>query len=357
MSQMLGFDAKAARITWTVIVVLVLVYLVYLVRSTLFIFVIALLLAHLLSPLVDLIDRFLPTSRKRTRTPALALAYIIFVGAVVLVGVQFGSVAVQQAKALGTSFPPMIQSAITSWQNTNTGIESLDSLKQQAMDGLKDNLGKMASQLPEASVKIVSVVSNLIYLVIIPVLSFFFLKDGREMSRQILELVDVGPGRAMLDDVLADIHLLLAHYMRALMVLSTASFTAYGIFFAILGIPYGVLLAAMGGMLEFIPMIGPLVAGLIIVLVAGVTTGHVLVVVIYLIAYRMFNDYVLSPHLMHRGVAIHPLLALFGVFAGAEIAGIAGTFLSVPVLAMVRVVYLRIYKARLAARGAVSGFE
>jgi predicted PurR-regulated permease PerM len=49
---------------------------------------------------------------------------------------------------------------------------------------------------------------------------------------------------------------------------------------------------------------------------------------------------------MEKGVAIHPLLVLFGVFAGAEIAGIPGTFLSVPVLAMARIVYLRIRKAR-----------
>jgi len=49
-------------------------------------------------------------------------------------------------------------------------------------------------------------------------------------------------------------------------------------------------------------------------------------------------------------VELHPLVVLFGVFAGAEIAGIAGTFLSVPVLALARIVYLRIRKGRLAAR-------
>ena len=67
---------------------------------------------------------------------------------------------------------------------------------------------------------------------------------------------------------------------------------------------------------------------------------------IFLLAYRMFQDYVLSPHLMGQGVEVHPLLVLFGVFAGAEVAGVAGTFLSVPVLALVRILYLRIRKAR-----------
>jgi predicted PurR-regulated permease PerM len=58
---------------------------------------------------------------------------------------------------------------------------------------------------------------------------------------------------------------------------------------------------------------------------------------------------------MGQGVELHPLLVLFGVFAGAEVAGIAGTFLSVPVLALARIVYVRIRKARLSAHPAPAG--
>ena len=71
--------------------------------------------------------------------------------------------------------------------------------------------------------------------------------------------------------------------------------------------------------------------------------------IIFLLAYRMFQDYILSPHLMGQGVEVHPLLVLFGVFAGAEVAGIPGTFLSVPILALVRILYLRMRKSRLAS--------
>ena len=64
---MLGIDQSAARYTWTAPLVLLLLYLIYLVRSTLFIFILALLFAYLLSPLVNLLDRALPA--RRTRTP------------------------------------------------------------------------------------------------------------------------------------------------------------------------------------------------------------------------------------------------------------------------------------------------
>jgi predicted PurR-regulated permease PerM len=103
-------------------------------------------------------------------------------------------------------------------------------------------------------------------------------------------------------------------------------------------------------MLEFIPMIGPLTASVLILLVVGVAGSHVLTVLIFLPIYRIFQDSVLSPHLMEKGVELHPLLVLFGVFAGAEIAGVPGTFLSVPVLALLRILYLRIRKARLSTQ-------
>ncbi len=354
---MLGYDSKAARCTWTVAIVLALIYLVYLVRATLFIFVLALLFAHLLSPLVNLIDRLLPNRKTPTRTPALALAYILLVGAVVALAVQFGSVAVEQAKALAQSFPPMIKGAVASWQNARTGIDSLDALKQQAMDGLQSKLSDVISELPSAGMRIVSVVSNLIYLIIIPVLAFLFLNDAGTLRQDMLDLVPDGPRRALFRDVIADVHVLLARYMRALVVLSGAAATAYGIFFAIVGVPYGVALALIGGLLEFIPMIGPLVAVVSIVLVTGITTGHWVAVIVFTLAYRMVQDYVISPHLMEHGISIHPLLVLFGVFAGAEIAGIPGTFLSVPALAAARIIYLRVRKAKetRAAEGAGGG--
>jgi predicted PurR-regulated permease PerM len=118
--------------------------------------------------------------------------------------------------------------------------------------------------------------------------------------------------------------------------------------------PYAILLAAVGGLLEFIPMLGPVTAIALILIVASLAGVNLVPIVVFVVLFRVVQDYVVSPHLMGRGVQLHPLLVLFGVFAGAEIAGIQGTFLSVPVLAMVRIVYLRIRKARLSARQATA---
>jgi predicted PurR-regulated permease PerM len=343
---MLGFDRKAARSTWTAIAVVLAIWLVYLVRSTLFVFVVAVLFAYLLSPLVDLLDRALPS---RTRTGALALAYIIFLATVVVIVMQVGATVAVQAKAFQQDLPKRI----AQFEAPNPKLpESVNHFKAQLIERIRTQLAEgesaMVATVARAGFKFITVAGDLLHIVIVPVLAFFFLKEGRAIRENVLGLVEDGPRRSLLDDILADLHLLLAHYMRALVVLSVATFVAYGVFFGIVGVPYGVLLAVIAAVLEFIPMIGPLSAGVVIVLVSAVSDSHALSVLIFLLVYRMFQDYVLQPHLMGQGVEVHPLLVLFGVFAGGEVAGIAGTFLSVPLIALARIIYLRIRKARMA---------
>jgi len=346
---MLGIDRRAAQYTWTAALVLLLLWLLYQARTTLFVFIVALLFAYLLAPLVNVIDRLLPGSR--TRTPALGVAYLIFIGTLYIAVTQIGARIFEQANSFGKSVPALLGS----WQQpSKTASPAVNSFKahviQRVQEQVSKSSGDIVAEIPRAGAKILSVASNLIFVVIVPILGFFFLKDGRALVRQFVEMVEDGPRRALLDDLLADTSLLLAHYMRAILLLSLAAFTAYSIFFTILGIPYSFLLAALAGTLEFIPMIGPLTAGALILIVTGVSGGPLLSALVFLIVYRLIQDYVLSPQLMGAGVELHPLFILFGVFAGAEIAGVPGAFLSVPLLAIVRIFYRRVSQVRLLAR-------
>lgn len=342
---MLGIDQRVARYVWTAAIVAIGLCTVYLLRRTLFIFIVALLFAYLLSPLVNLLDRALPG---RTRTPALALAYIIFVGAVVLLGQQIGSRVAKQATQFAKVFPSML----ANWEKPAAKVPpEINSLKAQLVEKTRQQIAESSNRILTAVASAgFTVAGDLLFVVIVPILAFFFLKDGKAIRDHILDLADEGPKRVLLDDLMADTHLLLAHYMRALVLLCLAAFTAYSLAFSIMGVPFAVLLAVVGGLLEFIPMLGPLTAGVLIVIVGAVSGSSVLAMIVFLLAYRVFQDYILSPHLMGQGVELHPLLVLFGVFGGAEVAGIAGTFLSVPVLAVARIVYVRMRKARLAAR-------
>ena len=78
-------------------------------------------------------------------------------------------------------------------------------------------------------------------------------------------------------------------------------------------------------------------------MVVAVLTGysHWAAVLLFLIVWRLIQDYVISPRIMGVSVELHPLAALFGILAGGEIAGILGVYLSIPVMASLRIVWRR----------------
>jgi len=332
---LLGTDPKAARYTWTAALVLLALGVVYLIREVLIVFVIALLIAYLLYPLMDLIDRHLPS---KTRTPALAITFILTIGILAGFGVSVGSVVANQAANLAAQAPNFLDRIR---QYPASGSPIVAWIEGQ----LRQHYGDVAVVVPRIALSVLSASRNLIYLGIIPILSFLMMRDGRATLNSFLEMLD--SGNAAAKDTLADIHELLLLYMRALLFLCCATFISFSIVLSIMRVPYAILLAAIAFPLEFIPLVGPLTAAVIIIAVSVVSGyAHVWWVVIFLGVYRIFQDYGLSPRLMSKGVELHPLMIIFGVLAGGEIGGIAGIFLSIPALALIRLLYHRVKKVK-----------
>ncbi|MGA2261159.1 MAG: AI-2E family transporter [Acidobacteriota bacterium] len=339
-----GLDRRAASYTWTVLFILLLLAVVYLIRETLFVFALALLFAYLLRPLVYYLDRRLPG---RSRAPALAIVYLSIVGLLVAVGIAVGSRVVLEANALATRIPELLSRLEKPAELIAS--PSLPTLKETVISSLQKQLVEhsrdLLSLLPNMALGFLSHAGSLIYIVLVPILGFFLLKDGPEFRKSILEMLAEGSRRDEIEEIAADVHLLLAQYMRALVLLAAVAFVAYGLFFSLIGVPYGILLAAIAFFLEFIPLVGPLVAAVAILMVAGLSGfQHLLWILVFLAVFRIFQDYVLSPHLLSKGAKLQPVMVIFGILAGGQIAGIPGIFLSVPVLAILRIIYRQLKK-------------
>jgi predicted PurR-regulated permease PerM len=336
---LLGLDRRAARYTWTAIVVLLAVGLLYLIRDTLFIFFVALLFAYLLWPLVKVLDRRLPG---RSKVLALTFVYLALVLFLFIVGIALGSRVVHEANTLAARLPDLLSKLEPpTAPAVSPSAQTLKSTVTSTVQGqLANHSRELLALLPNAALGVISRAGSLIFIVLVPILSFFFLKDGRVMRSSVLGFLAEGSRRDTVQRIAADLHLLLAQYMRALVLLGVVASLAYGLFFLVMGVPYGILLAAVAFPLEFVPMVGPLAGAVIVLLVAGLSgSHHLLAIFAFLVAFRFFQDYVVSPHLLSAGMKLHPLLVIFGVLAGGSIAGIAGCFLSVPVLATLRIVY------------------
>jgi len=215
-------------------------------------------------------------------------------------------------------------------------------------------LNRIATNLQESVVpflqqtgsRVLTGLGAMLPIILIPILAFFFLKDARAIRGSLVCLIDKGPNRTMLDRILDDIHDVLRNYIRALVLLSIASFCAWAIFLSVLRYPYELLLAGVSAVLEFIPVIGPAAALAVLLAVCLVTgTGGLLWIVIFWTSFRVLQDYVLSPYLMSTGIEIHPLLVLFGVLAGEALGGVPGMFFSVPLIAILRLIFVRMRTA------------
>lgn len=335
---MLGIDARVARYTWTVLLILLLIGMIYLIRETLFIFVVALLFSYLLWPLVNFLDRRLPG---RSKLPSLAVVYLLLIGVLVAVGVEVGSIIAVQAQELASKAPELLSKLEQPIAGQGIGIKIISEIQQQLAAHSRD----LIYPISNAVLSVVSHAEILIFIVLVPILSFFFLKDGRALLSSILNSVREGSSRDVVKDIANDLHLLLAQYMRSLVLLGLAASIAYATFFSIIKLPYGLLLGAFAFFFEFVPIVGPLTSSVIILLVAGLSGfGHLLWIALFIVAFRVFQDYVLSPMLMSAGTELHPMVVMFGVLAGSQLAGIPGAFLSVPVLATLRIVYRQLQK-------------
>lgn len=347
---MLGIDPKTARATWTVLLILLLVAVLYEVRHTLLIFVLALFFAYMLSPLVNAVMRFLP-KRPSSTVAALAVVYIVLIAVVASAGTVFFSRVMEEGANFARGLPTYIQTKQELFHNWPLPAWLLP-VRTHVEESLREKTAELATEaLPmaqELGRHAFSVLGSVGFLVLVPILSFFFLMDAAQIRENVLSSMLAESYRHFLEGLVDDLNLLLAQYIRALLLLSAATLVVYSISFGLMGVPYVALLAGICCLLEFIPVIGPL-SGAVITILVALFTGHanlLLPLILFFIIYRLFQDYVLSPYLMSSGVEVHPLLVIFGALAGEQLGGVAGMFLSVPIIAALRVVMVRATRAR-----------
>ncbi len=335
--MMMGLDKKALKVSWTIFLFALFLAIFWTIRSTLVVFAAAIFFAYMLSPLVGLVERFI----KKRRTLALAIVYCAFIGFLVLIGFQLIPVLAEQAVSLATRLPGLVSSGNLAKLPLPSFLEPMREQVIPVLSRTATNLEtSVVPFLRDAGSKLLSGLGALLPIILIPILAFFFLKDARTMRRALLSTLEDPDDTRTFNRILIGIHAVLRNYIRALVMLAVASFTAWAIFLSVFNYPYELLLAGVSGVLEFIPVVGP--AGALVVLMAvciATGSGGLLWILVFWAAFRLFQDYVLQPYLMSSGIEMHPLLVLFGVLAGEALGGIPGMFFSVPVLAISKVIY------------------
>ncbi len=335
---------------WVAITLLVLFaavtvgYVVSSLRLLLFFVALSVLLAYLIDPLVGLIrrpfqsrhlERFMP------RPLAIVIAFAIVLSVVGLAVSYIAPRAVEQAKDFGASIPSYATSLRQAINDMNRRFDRLR-VPEEVQTRINDQLVAVGEQITTTAGSFVF--STLIYLpwlIIVPILTFFMLKDGDLIRISTLRMFPPGRWRERAGLVLSDISNTLAAYTRAMLVSSVFIGTICSIGFYIIGMRYALLLGILAGIFEFVPLLGPLTIGVISTAVAalGSDPQRGIWVAIFLIVLRIFHDYVSYPRIVRGGLHLHPLLIILSILAGEQIAGITGVFLAIPIVAIFTVMY------------------
>jgi predicted PurR-regulated permease PerM len=342
---------------WVAVLVLVIYYIFETVRwvfyaltGVLLVIVLAIFFAYLISPLIELVRKGLATNTRQgetrllPRTAAIAIIYIAIFGSLGLgtwvLTPQLG----RQMEELAQQAPGYLTNARERAKRLNSVFEQLNlppSVRETANKAVSDAIGDVGKYITgEGFTSAINVLGYLPYVVLIPILAFFFLKDADSFRRSALKMLPQGRIRWRGDELFQDINSTLAAYIRAQLISCLLIGSICTIAFYIIGLRYALVLGLVAGMLEFIPLLGPVVVAVLAGTVAGFDSGtKAFAVLIFLGVLRIVQDYVLYPRIIGSGIHLHPLAIILAILAGHELAGVAGIFLAIPVIAVLTVTY------------------
>lgn len=306
--------------------------LAYVARDVFPPFVIGAVIAYLLHPAVGALC-------KRTRLPRIAAVLAIYLLAVAGLSIALYEVmplAVSQATSLFSQRQEIIQNLLTQFvQATHWHLD--------VPQVTADILGKIETSIVSKPEELLAaggaVTKSLLSVLMVLFVSFSLLIDGERFVEFGLRFVPKEK-REGANKILADVDDRLTRYVNGqlllMLIVSIFTYAVMGFY----GVKYGLLIALMAGLLEVIPMVGPLLA---IVVAAGVAVSQLglapaIGVPICLIAFRPVQDYIIVPRVIGNAVELHPVAMILAVLMGEAVAGGLGMLLAVPFAAAVKVV-------------------
>jgi predicted PurR-regulated permease PerM len=302
--------------------------------------VLAMFLAYVIAPLVELVQHPFGLggrARKLSRGTAIALVYLLLAGGTAASAAILWPSAARQidgAIADGPAYTERFHVWERGWAKAYERLRIPIELRHSVDESVLGAGDAAADYAHGSLLAMVVIVSNLPWLLLVPVFAFLLLKDVTAIRRTLLQAL---PHRVQLRGhrLLEELSDTFASYVRAQMIACVIVGTLCGVGFALLGNPYAILLGCLAAVFEFIPLIGPLFVAVVAVAIAAfhsaalaVWTGAFLLVV------RGLEDYVIYPRLIGRNIHLHPLVVILAVLAGAELGGIAGIFIAVPLIAL-----------------------
>jgi len=333
-------ERRTADVLLTMLFFLGVCAAVYSARRIILIFVFAIFFAYLINPLVKFLQQHSLFFRN-LRGPVVVEVYVAFVILIALVVYTFAPGLARNTVKLVDEVPVLMNSLATGDIATDLRVKYGWSEEQEFrlrafLARHRDDIQRVAPAIDRYFSSAAQVLS---WFLLIPILAIFFLRDGDHIADLFIHVLFPADRRPRIRAVANELHIMLTEFIRAQVLLCGLSFLFYSVAMLALRFPHAIALGFLGGLLEFIPVVGWLSTFAVIVSVGFVNHLHWIWMAALLGIWRGVQDYYASPRIMGRQLKIHPLAAIFAVLVGAEIGGIVGIYLSVPLMASMRVIW------------------
>lgn len=336
------FDPRTLAIARTILILAAIGAFIYGARHTLIAFLLAIFFAYLVEPLVARVERWHTISRG-SRGLAIAEVYvvlaIIFAGIVLGVGPYIVSEGRRFVSAVPTLLDKFGSGEIVHTIGSNRGWSY--QTQRRVEQFMLQYRTPILMEIKRLGLQVGVLATDAFWVVLIPILAIPFLKDGGKIADFGIAVLRLRPrSRKFVESVLDDVHDMASNYIRAQLMLVGLALVVYTVVLTVSRVQYGTIIGVIAGILEFIPMVGPL-AGAIIIMGIAFLTGyhHLWLLLLFLGCWRLLQDYVNSPRLMNRSLELHPFAVIFAILAGGEIAGVLGVFLSIPIAATLHIIW------------------
>ncbi|HVA55326.1 MAG TPA: AI-2E family transporter [Gammaproteobacteria bacterium] len=344
---------------WIIVILVATAAFIYYLRPILTPFLASFILAYLGSPLVGRLERW-----KLNRTLAVLLVFVLTLIVLTLILILVIPMVVREIAALLTHMPQLIawfQTNVMPWLTAHLGVhpESLDPAK--LLDLVGSNfvsagkiLGQVLISVSSSSGAVFEIVINLI---LIPVVTFYLLRDWNRMIERIAALIPRAAAPTI-ERLVCECDVVLGAFLRGQLLVMVCLAVFYSLVLSIIGLNNAAAIGVVAGMLSFVPYLG-VITGVALALITALLQGQgwllPLEVVIVFTVGQLLSDLVLTPRLVGERIGLHPVLVIFAILVGGALFGFAGILLALPVAAactvLVRYARERYVESRLYQEG------
>ncbi|MDD3839938.1 MAG: AI-2E family transporter [Clostridia bacterium] len=340
-------DENAKKTILRVLLYFILAFTIYIVGKYLkFIFLpvfIAGIISYILNPLVCFIDKYV-----KSRTISVIILFSAFIIILVLMVIFIVPKFYEDLSELFVVVPEYIERYKRVVDNFQNYLDS-SHMPMMLKDVINTNIQMIGNIIfryfKSFNKTILNLFSQMLDIIIIPVLSFYFLKDMNYFKNKTVEILPLKYKKTIIG-ILKDINIVLAKFVRGqfIIALIIALMSTVGLY--LLNIRYALLLGTLAGMFDVIPYFGPVIGAIPAILLAALESpSKIFSVIIVFIIIQQVESGIITPKIIGDSMELHPIVVIISLLIAGKFFGILGMLIAVPIVATLRVIFNHLYKA------------